>query len=191
MNKKGELRLLFHKYIDRKEKEAKQPYTSSNPFYGGGTMYNGGSGFRNDFSGTIYFYEWSDIFSEPKRYYTLEGFNNFLKGCGIYLAIWQKDVIKNLSHVYISCRKGSKELIIRQSFLKLKEALEDSDSSSAPPSEPPKKSDEHSIGFEASKPKGDSKEPYNVAITRVPTFTNKAPKIIQQKVFEPEGRWFG
>jgi len=213
MNKKNELRSLFHKYINRKERESSIPYSHNygyNNNYGTcgiprtPPMYNNPNTSsttptrvmtRENFTSTIYFYEWSDITKEPRKFFMLDIFDNFLKTSGIYLALFQKDIIKNLKWCYITCKKGTKDLIIRSTYSSLSDALkEESD-----------KSQVHSIGFTAMKPsvgndnEKKNDEPYQVAITRSPMVSNngldngtvRTPKIISQKVFEPEGRWFG
>lgn len=177
MNKKRELRSLFHQYIDRKEKESRVvSYPNRNPYYGGGGNVNNPS-FRGDFNGCIYFYEWSDITREPKKFYTIEGFSGFLRDSNIYLALYQKDILKALKWAYVACKKGSKELLIKQSYIKLKEALEEDN-----PSVSTSGGSESSIGFQALRPNGVDREPYVVGITRPP---------YMREAFEPEGRWFG
>lgn len=181
MNKKKELRYLFQKYIDRKSKESSASSNGINPFYNHANYVSQGViNIREHFSGTIYFYEWSDVSSEPRRYYTIDGFTEYLKSCGIYLALWQKDVIKNLRYSYITCKKGSKDLIIRNTYAKIIEASQKGDTSLdiSPSSD---SNDGHSIGFESSRPfVNGEKEPYQVGITRPPHI---------KEVFEPQGRW--
>ena len=125
MNKRGELRGLFHKYIERKKEESTRPNVHRPyPCYGGSGSEQRSEVFQGDiFGGTIYFYEWSNLQNTPRKFFTVESFDNFLKSSGIYLTLWQKDVIVNLNWVYIACRKGSKELVIRQSWVKLDEEI--------------------------------------------------------------------
>jgi hypothetical protein len=63
-------------------------------------------------------------------FYTIGAFDNFLKSSGIFIQEYQKDVIKKLSRAYITCKKGTHELLIRGERLYLADALKDSDSSS-------------------------------------------------------------
>lgn len=174
MNKKKDLRKLFHKYIERTENERFRSNAVTSPFYGGGDA-SRPSTFCSNFSGCIYFYEWSNTFSQPKRFYTMEGFKGFLRDSCIYLALYQEDIIKTLKYAYISCKKGTKELVIRQSYVKLCEVINSGNVDS---------NNEHSIGYTAMKPSCVVNEPYVVGITRPPI-------ILQEKHFEPEGRWFG
>ena len=122
MNKKGELRTLFHNYLDRKEKESKVTNTTSH------------SGFVDHFKGVIYFYEWSDTKREPKCFVTMSYFNYFLQQSGITLLLYQRDVIETMHSVYVACKKGSKDLIIRGSLEELRKALEDSEKNFLVPS---------------------------------------------------------
>lgn len=122
MNKKGELRTLFHNYLDRKEKESKT------------TSYSGGERFVDHFKGVIYFYEWSDTKREPKCFVTMSYFNYFLQQSGITLLLYQRDVIETMNSVYVACKKGSKDLIIRGSLEELRKALEDSEKNFLVPS---------------------------------------------------------
>ena len=122
MNKKGELRTLFHNYLDRKEKQSKVTNTTSH------------SGFVDHFKGVIYFYEWSDTEREPKCFVTMSYFNYFLQQSGITLLLYQRDVIETMNSVYITCKKGTKELIIRNSLYDLREALKDSENNVLVPS---------------------------------------------------------
>lgn len=122
MNKKGELRTLFHNYLDRKERESKT------------TSYGGGTKFTDNFKGVIYFYEWSDIEREPKCFVTMAYFNYFLQQCDITLLLYQRDVIETMNSVYITCKKGTKELIIRGSYNDLCKALKDSEQNVSIPS---------------------------------------------------------
>lgn len=125
MNKKGELRTLFHNYLDRKEKESKAANTTS---------YSDRARFVDNFRGVIYFYEWSDTKREPKCFVTMAYFNYFLQQCGITLLLYQRDVIEAMKSVYVACKKGSKDLLIRGSLEELRKALDDSEKNFLVPS---------------------------------------------------------
>jgi hypothetical protein len=125
MNKKGELRTLFHNYLDRKEKESKATNTTS---------YSDRARFVDNFRGVIYFYEWSDTKREPKCFVTMAYFSYFLQQSGITLLLYQRDVIETMNSVYVACKKGSKELLIRGSLEELRKALDDSEKSASVPS---------------------------------------------------------
>ena len=104
-NLNKELRKLFFATLKRKAEEASKPRT---PMYLGGTvppvthrpttyqpnLFSG----QTDSIGCIYFYEWSDTTRNPKTYYTLKAFENFLNDCHIYLASWQREVLSHMKH---------------------------------------------------------------------------------------------
>lgn len=154
LNKK--LKDLFNAYLERLEKERTTTTTYHSPFY---PRYQSDD---SDFQGVIYFYEWSDSNRAPRAYYTLKAFENFLNSSQIFLASYQKELIKNMHYSYIACKKGGKELIIKSSYEALKNALEEE-----------KKGSEDS-------------EPYNVAITRSPQYQGeKGVKVLSCKVYPP------
>lgn len=117
MNIRNELRGLFKEYIINKSKP--KPYTPS-------TSYREPIIFGN--SVKIYFYEFSNVCSAPRSFYTLEAFTTFLSNtCKIYLALYQQEIIRNLGEVYISCYRGKRELCIRSSYKKLLETMNQHD----------------------------------------------------------------
>lgn len=71
----------------------------------------------------IYFYEWSNIYSMPSRFNTMYDFEGFCRHSNIPLENWQKDVIDELNTCYVTCKRGSKELIIRKEWTRLRDAL--------------------------------------------------------------------
>ena len=180
-NLNKELKKLFFATLKRKAEEASR---RTSPTYGGGgycggmmppvthrpTTYQPNLFSQTDGVGCIYFYEWSDTTRIPKSYYTLKAFEAFLNDCHIYLASWQREVISHMKHPYIACKKGERDIIIRNSFTELSKAIEEGSKSTVP--------------FTQNKGSED-KEPYNVAITRAPHMRH------METVFEPEGRWFG
>ena len=118
MNRSKDLNKLFKAYMARKEEESKRPvgyrYSRSQEYY------NETFG-ANTFHGVIYFYEWSDITRTPVRYFSISLFEKFLNESNLELEAWQKDIILNLQHeAYITCKPGSKELIVRSSYEALK-----------------------------------------------------------------------
>ena len=178
-NLNKELKKLFFAHLKRVAEEKSKPNTSGNVGYCGGvmppvthrpTIYQPNLFSQTDNIGCIYFYEWSDTNRTPKTYYTLKAFEKFLNDCQIYLASWQREVISRMKHPYIACKKGERDIIIRNSFTELSKAIEEGSKSTVP--------------FTQNKGSED-KEPYNVAITRAPHMRH------METVFEPEGRWFG
>lgn len=169
-NLSGELRRLFFEYLDNLNKKSTTTYdygrtchipsTRPTPTYRQPSLFDS----DNDFQGIIYFYEWSDTNRAPKSYYTLRAFENFLNSSQIYLLAWQKEIIRHMHNPYIACKKGEKDLIIKNSFDALKNELERTSkngnpfgSTGAPGFVPP-----HLQGSE-------DREPYSVAITRPPS----------------------
>ena len=166
LNKK--LKDLFNAYLERLEKE-RTTTTYHSPCYPRHQFDN------SDFQGVIYFYEWSDSSRAPRAYYTLNAFENFLNSSQIFLASFQKELIKNMHYSYIACKKGGKELIIKSGYEALKNALEEGNK------------DSNSILITKTFNKGsEDSEPYNVAITRSPQYQGeKAVKVLSCKVYPP------
>lgn len=129
--------------------------------------------------GCIYFYEWSDVTRTPKTYYTLKAFENFLNDCQIYLASWQREVLSHMRHPYVACKKGEKNIIIKNSYIALRDAIEEGDEKKDKNPFIQTPSTVSSTGQRGS----EDAEPYNVAITRPPSMRHMQP------MFEPEGRW--
>lgn len=172
-NLNKELKKLFFKSLARQERDKYQPRVLGTPRRS--PMYPSQrllfSGQDNDKIGIIFFYEWSDVSGTPKTFYTLAAFEKFLNECEIYLLGWQREVLSNIHNPYVACKKGEKDLVIKNSYDKLKEALTEGSTSIKPP-------------FPHSSNKGSEDVlPYNVAITRPPSMRH------MEKAFEPEGRW--
>ena len=129
MNRSKDLKSLFKAYMVRKEEESSKPYSYRTREYYNNTFQN------KQFSGVIFFYEWSDITRSPLRYFSLSLFEKYLTDSNIELEPWQKDVINNLGEVFITCKPGKKELLIRNSYdgLKSSMAREKSNDYSFPP----------------------------------------------------------
>lgn len=117
-NISGELKSLFKEHMLNKSK----PAVSSGRV---GGAYKDGILFTS--SVKIYFYEWSDVCRVPKAFYTLESFDTYLRGCGIYLQMFEKDIIVNLGESFISCYRGKRLLCIRATYKHLLDAMNDHD----------------------------------------------------------------
>ena len=116
---KEKLWSLFRLYLIRIEEE-KNSYTP--PSY----SRCGGIGTQSDydpFDGVIYFYEWSDMNRAPMMFYSLTAFEDYMKRCNIFMPPFQRDMIRNLEHSYVTCKKGKSELLIRGTRPGLLEAL--------------------------------------------------------------------
>lgn len=114
MNISNELKGLFKEYIINKSKpKTYTPRSYHEPFLFGNSI-------------KIYFYEFSNVYSSPRAFYSLESFTKFLAtSCKIYLAYYQQEIIRNLGEVYVSCYKGKSELCIRSSYKNLFEAMDE------------------------------------------------------------------
>ena len=174
-NISNRLRELFFKGFEKKYEVPKREY--------GGIPYNPYLPSRT----IVYFYEWSNPNSVPKCFYTMDGFDKFLQSSQIYLQGYQREIITNLGTVYISCKRGSTDLIIKSTYINLRNALEEEDKNKLNNKNP-----FHSTG-DSLQPRtthhgSEDNEPYRVAITR--------PKIkfeVENRYpdMEAVGDWFG
>lgn len=157
-----QLKPLFNAYLKRLADEKYRPTVRHQNF-------RQPSLFDNEFKGVIYFYEWSDVSRTPKSFYTLEKFEEFLDSCGIYMLGYQREILKNMRNPYVTCKKGTKELLIKVTYEALKAAVNIpiTPSTSTRPNF-------MAMGSE-------DREPYQVAVTR--------PPIQRPPMYEPEGRW--
>ena len=134
MNRSKDLRDLFRQSLIN---ERKRPTTYSSPYYGGSypsSVHRIPSQYREGeikFSKEvrIYFYEWSDVSRQPRCFYQLEAFENFLKSSGIYMQLYQREIIQNLGTVYVTCYTGTKNLNFRSSYKNLLDSIKEHDAS--------------------------------------------------------------
>lgn len=75
----------------------------------------------------IYFYEWSDVCRIPRQFDSIEEFDNFLKSHGLYMQLYQRELIRDLKEAFVSCYRGKKELCVRGSYKYLLETMNDHD----------------------------------------------------------------
>lgn len=135
MNRSKDLRDLFRQSLINERKRLKTDYTHS-PYYKdylrkryGGVLDNVHR-FPSQFADNsvrIYFYEWSDPSKTPRTFYQLNSFDNFLKMSGINMEFYQREIIKNLGTVYITCYTGTKNLNIRSTYKNLLDTLHEHD----------------------------------------------------------------
>ena len=76
---------------------------------------------------SLYFYEWSDINREPLKFERLYRFYDFLDKCGLILPSDKDTVIRGLITFYISCKPGSKELLICKEYDELKRLMHEAE----------------------------------------------------------------
>ena len=120
------LKLLFYKYIEEKNKP--KTYSPPAPLTRGvSPMYCG-----SKTNGLIHFYEWSNMNNIPKLFYTLDAFDIFLEKSNLKLLGWQREIIKHCNVSYVCCKKGSKDLEVRPTYDALRKVIDEGDVSLAP-----------------------------------------------------------
>jgi len=112
MNKSKELRDLFRKSLFNKR---------NNTYINDRIIFND----ENDIK--IYFYEWSDINRVPRTFNDIVSFEDYLKACGIFMHLYQRDIIANCGTVFAVCYKGTKELNLRSSYANLVDSMNEHD----------------------------------------------------------------
>lgn len=131
MNRSKDLRNLFRQSLINERKRPTTIYRS--PYYGDSypnSVHRIPSQYREgeiQFSKEvcIYFYEWSDVNRQPRCFYQLEAFENFLKSSGIYMQLYQREIIQNLGTVYAACYTGTKNLNLRGSYNNLSDSMKE------------------------------------------------------------------
>lgn len=141
MNRSKDLRSLFRQTLINKARIKTTPTyggnTNINPMYMKGIhripgQYENGILFNNEVK--IFFYEWSDVNRSPRCFYQLDAFDNFLKTSGIFMELYQREIIKNLGCVYVSCYRNTKRLALRASYKNLVDCMNEHDKSMLIPS---------------------------------------------------------
>ena len=135
MNRSKDLRELFRRSLINERERSSTTYRS--PYYGGSypsSIHRIPSQYREgeiQFSKEvrIYFYEWSDVKRQPRCFYQLEAFENFLKSSGIYMQLYQREIIQNIGTVYATCYTGTKNLNLRGSYKNLLDSIKEHEAS--------------------------------------------------------------
>lgn len=135
MNRSKDLKDLFRQSLINERKRPTTTYGS--PYYGGsypssvrripGQYREGEIQFSKEVR--IYFYEWSDVSRQPRCFYQVEAFENFLKSSGIYMQLYQREIIQNLGTVYATCYTGTKNLNLRASYKNLLDSTKEHEAS--------------------------------------------------------------
>jgi len=131
MNRSKDLRSLFRKSLINERKNINRStsgYRGTSPMYMGSSVHRipgQNTQFGNEIK--IFFYEWSDITRAPRSFYQLEAFENFLKSSGVYMELYQREIIINLGCVYATCYTGTKSLNIRGSYKNLMDSMNEYD----------------------------------------------------------------
>jgi len=128
MNRSKDLRELFRRSLINERERSSTTYRS--PYYSGSyhSQYRDGEiQFSKDVR--IYFYEWSDVNRRPRCFYQLDAFENFLKSSGIYMQLYQREIIQNIGTVYATCYTGTKNLNLRGSYKNLLDSIKEHEAS--------------------------------------------------------------
>ena len=130
MNISKDLHNLFFCWLERLERERFKVSSPPAPLTSGSGSINrhdgvGGSSFKDEdeLFGILRFYEWSNINSTPKCFYTMKCFKEFLSSSGIHLKSYQLELLRNIPSPYVICKEGSKEILIRPTYDSLKSCL--------------------------------------------------------------------
>lgn len=185
MNRSKDLRDLFRKSLKRKATEVTTYRASDYRRHG---AYESEINFVDKIK--VYFYEWSDVTRVPRTFDDLGSLEDYLKACGMYLQLYQRDIINNCGTVYMTCYKGSKELNVRGSYGKLLDSMNEHDrlSKQIEESKKEKESTTSTVGGRPSDPSMDIFKGSNPFYGG--TKTVDSPSGIQRPVMvEPEGRW--
>jgi hypothetical protein len=113
-------------------------------------------------------------------FYSVTAFDDYMKRCNIFMPPFQRDMIRNLDHAYVTCKKGKTELLIRGTRPGLVEAFGRDDSPGI------------SINDLPNRPQpmgGQPKLPYPVACTYPPNAQNRIPPMYHYSS-NPE-EWYG
>lgn len=105
---------LFAEYLKEKERQ----YNSVNNYYDSTSRYYGGCSY------TVYFYEWSNINNCPRQFGSAEIFLKFLNDSKITYSEYQKTRICDGKWFYASCVPGKSDLILCDTYIQLRERLE-------------------------------------------------------------------
>lgn len=79
----------------------------------------------------VYFYEWSDINSEPRKFERMHRLYQFLDACDIFLESEQNNKVGVTKPCFISCKPGVKDLIIVSSYDELKREMKQAENLAA------------------------------------------------------------
>jgi hypothetical protein len=75
----------------------------------------------------IHFYEWSDVNREPIIFERYTRLYKFLDDCGLFIEPEDDTKIKPIASCYISCKPGSKSLIVCTTYDELKRKMREAE----------------------------------------------------------------
>ena len=123
MNRSKDLRDLFRQSLIRKRTEVGRRVS---PMYNASTLKSYITNARAGNGIMVYFYEWSDINRVPRTFHDMEELERFLRASGIYMELYQKEIVANLATVYMTCYKGTKSLNVRSTYAALVDSMKTS-----------------------------------------------------------------
>ena len=88
------------KRIKEEEEKERAARTNYSPMYSGGGYV------------TIYFYEWSNLDSTPKKFTSYREFFKFLDDCNIEITESQRSMAYNMYSIYAVCKKGEARVML-------------------------------------------------------------------------------
>ncbi len=120
MNRSKDLRDLFRQSLIRKRTEVG---CRVSPMYNASTFKSHIANARSGNGIMVYFYEWSDIHRVPKIFRDMKELECFLRASGIYMELYQKEIVANLATVYMTCYKGTNNLNVRSTYAALVDSM--------------------------------------------------------------------
>jgi hypothetical protein len=123
MNRSKDLRDLFRQSLIRKRTEVGRRVS---PMYNASTLKSYIANARAVNGIMVYFYEWSDINRVPRTFHDMEELERFLRASGIYMELYQKEIVANLATVYMTCYKDTKNLNVRSTYAALVDSMKSS-----------------------------------------------------------------
>lgn len=184
MNRSKDLRNLFRESLKNKRIRSTD-YRGTTTQYANAVSNGYGRIIEFGKSIKIYFYEWSDIYRVPITFNDIKSFEDYLKSCGIYMQLYQRDIIINCGTAYATCYKGSKELNLRGSYGNLQDSMKEHDKISKEIEEEKKNSSFDKLG-KLLDVMQEEKEQQTRPIS--PMYSHHST-IQRPPMIEPEGRW--
>lgn len=109
-SRSGRVTTFLKEYLESKSNIAYSSYNSSHYSY---TSYY-----------TVYFYEWSNINNRPRQFSSAYTFIQYLRDSNINYSTYQYQRIYDGKIFYCSCIPGKNELILCNTYVQLRERLE-------------------------------------------------------------------
>ena len=106
--------------------EEKKKSTAYTPSYGYGGGYNryASDDLEEKNDRVIYFYEFSNVMSTPKRFEKVSDFLQWARGYNVWVSTYSERVLKTHPVNFVSCYKDSASVCVKHSFQELRNSLE-------------------------------------------------------------------